>query len=188
MSAENALKDKLGLGNYKLVSESGKVIDLGYTKNSDALTQLEGHNNEVYKNGSNDYYRLQTYSNGGVVKDVDNPLFDKIARQLGEDHLVAVKNKEFVIPPEKLSEFVKNYNIPFVNNIPSVTPKLPSNINSANNSVNVELNYSGNMINVEGSVDKSFAGELNNLANKVSDKVKKDLYKSGKILGMHKTY
>lgn len=184
MSAENALKDKLGLGNYKLVSESGKVIDLGYTKNSDALTQLEGHNNEVYKNGSNDYYRLQTYSNGGVVKDVDNPIFDKIARQLGEDHLVAVKNNELIIPPEKITELVKQYTIPQFNYTPPSLPNISDSIKT--NTVNVEVNYGGNMLNVEGSIDKSFAGELNNMANKVSDKIKKDLYKSGKLLGMHK--
>lgn len=186
MSAENALKDKLGLGNYKLVSESGKVIDLGYTKNSDALTQLEGHNNEVYKNGSNDYYRLQTYSNGGVVKDVDNPIFDKIARQLGEDHLVAVKNNELIIPPEKITELVKQYSIPQFNYTPPSLPNISDSIKT--NTINVEVNYGGNMLNVEGSIDKSFAGELNNMANKVSDKIKKDLYKSGKLLGMHKTY
>ena len=81
---------------------------------------------------------------------------------------------------------VKQYNIPQFNYTPPSLPNISDSIKT--NSINVEVNYGGNMLNVEGSIDKSFAGELNSMANEVSDKIKKDLYKSGKLLGMHKTY
>lgn len=45
--------------------------------------------------------KVQKYANGGIVSKKDqNPIFDSIARLLGEDHMIAVQEGEIILPKE----------------------------------------------------------------------------------------
>ena len=176
---------------FKIIdSNTGEVwADLGYADETYANTELARLREETYDNTSPVNLKIQKYSNGGIVKDIDNPVFDKIAESMGEDHLVAVKNSELIIPPEKAQEFIEKF-LPTFSYQPleNLKSSIPDNIQTKNNnSVTVNMHYD-NLVNVEGSVDKSFSSEFNNMVQKVSTKIKKDLYNSGKSLGMHKRY
>lgn len=91
------------LDNYKVVdSKTGKVyIDsiesLDYAYDWIAI-QEEKRN---YPSSILNRMKVQKYANGGIVSKKDqNPIFDSIARLLGEDHMIAVQEGEIILPKE----------------------------------------------------------------------------------------
>lgn len=139
---------------------------------------------EAYANSHGAYVR-QIFAKGGVVS--AGGKIDPVARKLGEDVTVHVKEGERILTPVQNKLFEK-----FVNNMPNLVPvmenmNLPKlDINSLPVQRNMELKPVINIdagITVEGSIDKSFAKDFesmqNQLTKNVTNKIANSLVKLG---------
>lgn len=161
----------------------------GYVVKTGAGAQISGvfgnkQEAEAYANSHGAYVR-QIFAKGGVVS--AGGKIDPVARELGEDVTVHVKEGERILTPVQNKLFEK-----FVNNMPNLVPvmenmKLPKlDINSLPVQRNMELKPVINIdagITVEGSIDKSFAKDFesmqNQLTKNVTNKIANSLVKLG---------
>lgn len=109
----------------------------------DGLTALLANNGWEYSNG--ELKKIQTFANGGIVGKSSNSKFDTIAKSLGEDKFVAVKDEEMIFTKAQSDELYKQ----LVGNAPTpvmdLKPIVPDNLVKVNTAPNIEVNLNGAM-------------------------------------------
>lgn len=160
---------------YQVVdTRTGKPHKAGFSSANEAALWM---NSQGYPNTLKYYLRVQAYANGGVIgKEGHDPSLDALARILGEDHMIAVKEGETILPaslnPTPLVR-VANPQMPATNNLfmGNVQPIIPNGLKQFDVYKNLRLepreinqttniNFGGD-INLEGVQDpNTFAKKL----------------------------
>ncbi len=110
---------------------------------------LEGLSKLLENNGytSGDLSKIQKFAEGGIVGKSDDDKFKAIAKSLGEDNLVAVKDGEMVLTKLQSNELYKKLvgtgTIPVP--ILDLKPVIPDNLVRVNTAPNIEVNLTGDM-------------------------------------------
>lgn len=165
----------------------------GYVVKTSAGAQISGvYNNkseaQSYASKFSGATVQQIYAKGGVVS--ANGKHDPFAREFGEDFPVYVKEGERILTPVQNKLFEK-----FVNNMPNLVPvmeniNLPKlDINSLPKQRNMDFKPVINIdagITVQGSVDKSFAKDFENMQNQMTKNVTNKIANSLTKLGVQK--
>ena len=110
---------------------------------------LEGLSKLLESNGytSGDLSKIQKFAEGGIVGKSDDDKFKAIAKSLGEDNLVAVKDGEMVLTKLQSNELYKKLvgtgTVPVP--ILDLKPIIPDNLVRVNTAPNIEVNLTGDM-------------------------------------------
>lgn len=139
----------------------------------DGLTQLLAHNGLEYSDG--EIKQIQTFADGGVVGKSQDSKFDEIAKALGEDRFVAVKDGEMILTKVQSDELYKS----LVGNAPTpvmdLKPIIPENLTRVNNSP-ISIDMSGMQFNEVQNMDQ-FTKEIQMMARKASSMIDMELGK-----------
>ena len=111
----------------------------------DGLEELLAKNGYAYSNG--EITKVQAFAEGGIVGKSDDDKFKAIAKSLGEDNLVAVKNGEMVLTKLQSNELYKK--LVGTGTVPTpildLKPVIPDNLVRVNTAPNIEVNLVGDM-------------------------------------------
>lgn len=140
----------------------------------DGLIQLLAHNGLEYSDG--EIKQIQTFADGGVVGKSKDNKFDEIAKALGEDRFVAVKDGEMILTKAQGDELYKSLvgtaPVPVVN----VKPVIPENLVKVNTAPNISVDMSGMQFNQVQNMDQ-FTREIQKMAQKASSMIDMELGK-----------
>ena len=138
---------------------------------------LEGLSKLLVNNGytSGDLSKIQKFAEGGIVGKSDDDKFKAIAKSLGEENLVAVKNDEMVLTKlqgnELYKKLVGNAPVPVVN----VKPVIPDNLVKVNTAP-ISVDMSGMQFHEVQNIDQ-FTKEIQMMARKASSMIDMELGK-----------
>ena len=111
----------------------------------DGFEKLLANNGYAYNNG--EITKVQAFAEGGIVGKSDDDKFKAIAKSLGEDNLVAVKDGEMVLTKLQSNELYKKLvgtgTVPVP--ILDLKPVIPDNLVRVNTAPNIEVNLTGDM-------------------------------------------
>ena len=158
------------LGSTEDIIKAAKTFSDNFLE---GLTQLLAHSGWEYSNG--EFTKVQTFADGGVVGKSKDNKFDEIAKALGEDRFVAVKDGEMILTKVQSDELYKslvgNAPVPVVN----VKPVIPDNLVRVNSSpINVDM--SGMQFHEVQNIDQ-FTKEIQMMARKASSMIDMELGK-----------
>ena len=130
------------LTNIDEIIESAKAFGDNFLE---GLEELLAKNGYAYSNG--EITKVQAFAEGGVVGKSDDDKFKAIAKSLGEDNLVAVKNGEMVLTKLQSNELYKK--LVGTGTVPTpildLKPVIPDNLVRVNTAPNIEVNLTGDM-------------------------------------------
>ena len=113
----------------------------------DGFKKLLANNGYAYNNG--EITKVQAFAEGGIVGKSDDDKFKAIAKSLGEDNLVAVKNGEMVLTKLQSNELYKK--LVGTGTVPTpildLKPVIPDNLVRVNTAPNIEINMNGMQFN-----------------------------------------
>ena len=111
----------------------------------DGFEKLLAKNGYAYSNG--EITKVQAFAEGGIVGKSDDGKFKAIAKSLGEDNLVAVKDGEMVLTKLQSNELYKK--LVGTGTVPTpildLKPVVPDNLVRVNTAPNIEVNLTGDM-------------------------------------------
>ena len=142
----------------------------------DGFEKLLAKNGYAYSNG--EITKVQAFAEGGVVGKSDDDKFKAIAKSLGEENLVAVKNDEMVLTKLQGNELYKK--LVGTGTVPTpildLKPVIPDNLVRVNTAPNVSIDMSGMQFNEVQNMDE-FTREIQKMANKASSMMIQELGK-----------